>query len=523
MSAFDLATGRLRWKTLVCSSQTEVNMFGNRNSEFASAPLCYEGGCLFGATNLGLNFSARADDGSLRWIRSYPIIQIPQSRMRARQRNLPWANNPPVVVDGKVILTPNDSPSALCLDAETGRLVWSLSHEYRDPTRSSTYPFDLRWFLGVVDGQAWFSGQAVVRVAIETGQSQLVASPPVLGMPNPDDVRNLPQPLLTRDLICFSSVSGGFVVLDLDGRLVDAPQLRSPHIELGNLIAEGGILVSGGPLSVSAYYDIDALLTRARVTMEAAPDDLGAALVYAELLAARPHPSVTQLEAAVSRFDELLERCEAADQGAVSAVALRARAGLYHKLRQLALVVRSLGRSDEALRHQSRALELAHDLWRANVLEESDVIRLTIALHDDAASDDATRRTMLERLERLHGASDFAFGGGLPAKVGLFVLMQRYAGLEASDASGEGRVAILRRMLVEHGSARLPASSGDDATGRNFAIRELTQLKARLGKAVYAPYEAEASKLLADAAKDAGKLQVVLEQYPTSEAAGSAL
>ncbi|MCB9892052.1 MAG: PQQ-binding-like beta-propeller repeat protein [Planctomycetes bacterium] len=522
LSAFDLRTGRLSWKTLVCSSQTEVNMFGNRSNEFASAPLCYENGCVFGATNLGLCFSARVDDGSLRWLRSYPIISIPQSRMRPLLRELAWANNPPVAVDGRVIMTPTDSPSALCLDAEDGRILWELAHDYPDRTTRS-FPYDLRWFLGVVDGQAWFAGQALVRVAIEGGSARLVASPEALGMATPDDARSIPRPLLTENFVYFSSVSGGLVVLDLDGKISDAPRLKAPHIELGNLLSQGGILVTTGPQSVSAYYDIDALLARARQAMETASDDLAPALFYAELLASRPHPSITQLEAAVTRFRDLIAKSSDGAAGGSLPIALRAKAGLYRKLRQLARVARDLGRTEEAKRHRNEAMSIARELWRANALDESDLIRLSIEVYDDAATEPEVRESILDRLEREHGTSVYAFGGAARSRVGLFVLMRRYANLEAADTDGTGRLALLRRILVEYGDARLPGSSDEDETGRNFAIRQITTLEERFGEKIYAPYEKEARTLLASADKDKGKLQVVLEQYPTSSAARDAL
>ena len=35
------ATGETRWRSLVCSSQGEVNMFGNSRREYAASPLHY--------------------------------------------------------------------------------------------------------------------------------------------------------------------------------------------------------------------------------------------------------------------------------------------------------------------------------------------------------------------------------------------------------------------------------------------------------------------------------------------------
>ncbi|MFQ5505694.1 MAG: PQQ-binding-like beta-propeller repeat protein, partial [Planctomycetota bacterium] len=86
VSAFDLETGAHRWSSLLLSSQIEVNMFGNAHAEFAASPLAYSNGRVYGCTNLGATFSVRADDGSIEWLQSYPIIRIPRARMLPQDR-----------------------------------------------------------------------------------------------------------------------------------------------------------------------------------------------------------------------------------------------------------------------------------------------------------------------------------------------------------------------------------------------------------------------------------------------------
>lgn len=521
--AFDIHSGALRWKTLVCSSQTEVNMFGNRSNEFAGAPLAYDSGVIFGATNLGLCFAARADDGSMRWMQEYPIISIPRSRMRPRLRDSQWANNPPVIADGKVVLTPTDSHDALCLDVETGAVSWRLPYEVIDRAKREVYR--MRWLLGVIDGQAWFSGQAIVRVDLKTGLVRLVASPEKLGMGPPfDDSGSIPRGLLTNDRLYYLSATGGLVVLDHDGQVRMDVNTRTHHVEIGNMLSKSGVLVTARPQAVHAYYSIDELLARARSAAEADPTDPALALAYAELLGASPRPTAQQLEAAARRFRGVLDRIEAKEMGPASAIALRAKSGLYRKLRSLSKARQDLGRIDQARALQSEALALARELWRADALDESELIQYSVELLGSSATDAPMTARILDALEREHGRSEFEIGDDTKVKVGLFVLARRYTDLEvtAADEPAE-RLAILRRILVEYGDALLPGTADGSVTGRSFAMRNIAALVDRHGKAIYAPYEDQARTLVEAAGGDRGKLQVVLEQYPTSESASLAL
>ena len=63
IGAYELRTGNLRWRRLVCSSQQDVNMFGNARSEFTSSPLSLHEGILYGAANLGVAFALEAEIG----------------------------------------------------------------------------------------------------------------------------------------------------------------------------------------------------------------------------------------------------------------------------------------------------------------------------------------------------------------------------------------------------------------------------------------------------------------------------
>ena len=82
LSAYNLKNGKPRWRTLICSSQLEVNMFGNARIEYAATPVAMHEGTLYGTTNLGLNYAADAATGRVKWCSTYPVIPLPRTRLR---------------------------------------------------------------------------------------------------------------------------------------------------------------------------------------------------------------------------------------------------------------------------------------------------------------------------------------------------------------------------------------------------------------------------------------------------------
>jgi len=262
VAAFDLETGNRKWKTLVCTSQIEANRHGNAYQEFAASPLAFSDGSLFGASHLGLCFSLRVDDGSVRWLRKYPIVPLPVSdrwsrrgfgRRRARLRVLNWANNPPAVAEGVAVFTPIDSDYALALDTKNGRVLWRLP--YVLAVRETNAQLGFRWLLGVRDGQAWFSGQAICRVPLrgpEAGTPYLFALP--FGDYRGDMTSEIPRGFMTAKHVFFASPSAGLVVYDKDGKVVpkgDLPETE-PRIN-GNLMTSGGVMFAVRAGTIQAF------------------------------------------------------------------------------------------------------------------------------------------------------------------------------------------------------------------------------------------------------------------------------
>ncbi|MAE76230.1 MAG: hypothetical protein CMJ85_05095 [Planctomycetes bacterium] len=517
ISAFEAKTGRLRWRTLVCSSQIEVNMFGNAQTEYAASPLAYSDGVLYGSSNLGVCFAVRADDGSVRWLQSYPTIPIPRARMRISNRPVYWANNAPVVAEGMLVTTPIDSRDALAMDTATGELAWRLPYHIRDGGRTQRY--SLRWLIGVRDRAAWFSGEGILAVPLDgRTPAKTIATPATLGAYG--DGNRAPRAVMTKNHIYTMSPNGGLRAIDYRGN-VHGEDRRVPELnEVGNLCSSGGVLCTVRPGMVTAYYDIDQLLRRARNAAQRQPDDPQRALAWTELLAARRATTAADLAQIVERFGRVLELCVHAGNGPNSPTMLRTKSGLFRHLRDLGNALETT-RPDVAAGHRRYAVQIGQQLWAAGALAAKDLVRFHVGLFDHYEGNNPSMCTLLlDQLERHHSGVSYKFRGGAETRVGLFVVQKRLSSLGQSRATE--RIALLRRLIVDFSNDRMP---GRDQrwTGRAFGIAGIRDLLRRHGRKPYAPYEEEATRLLHAGGSDESRLQLILDHYPCSETAPRAL
>lgn len=117
VEALDAATGRTRWRAQVG---------GN-----ASAPLLWQNGWLFVATEQAMLFALRASTGEVLWKQAIGATSLVQ----------------PAAGDERVYVIPNDG-RVLALAVETGTRVW----EARLPAEATTLtPLDDRVFVGCAD------------------------------------------------------------------------------------------------------------------------------------------------------------------------------------------------------------------------------------------------------------------------------------------------------------------------------------------------------------------------------------
>ncbi|MCH7664209.1 MAG: PQQ-binding-like beta-propeller repeat protein, partial [Chloroflexi bacterium] len=99
---------------------------------FSSTPLVKEG-IVYHCTNAGVVAAVDARTGDIRWLTRYP--QNKNALDNFSSPGLVWRNEPPLVRGNKLFVTPVDSSFLLCLDTETGRILWVTTRN-----RDSSWP-----------------------------------------------------------------------------------------------------------------------------------------------------------------------------------------------------------------------------------------------------------------------------------------------------------------------------------------------------------------------------------------------
>jgi outer membrane protein assembly factor BamB len=157
--AFDLMTGRLKWATWVCSGQVEQTMFGEHAIEPMTSAVVVSEGKVFHCTSLGAIAALDAKTGAPLWVTGYEQVEIkPPKGYFPVYRVLGWANNPPLVSDRSLVVTPMDSDLCLAYDVDTGERRW----RYPRDTLDRRGP--LEYMVGAENGKVVFSGRRRVQV-----------------------------------------------------------------------------------------------------------------------------------------------------------------------------------------------------------------------------------------------------------------------------------------------------------------------------------------------------------------------
>ncbi|HVY62768.1 MAG TPA: PQQ-binding-like beta-propeller repeat protein, partial [Planctomycetota bacterium] len=242
--ACDAATGKLLWKRFLGSAQMELTMFGEPAREpFAMQP-AERNGIVYCCSGMGTIIAASALTGDVEWEVAYDTIPIEPARTYyAVMRDLVWRNEPPLVADGTLVVTPIDSDKAYAFDAATGELRWSF-----DGRQTS-----MRRLLGVDAGKAIFQGDRILAQDIRTGKR-------VLEFPRD---AGFGEEETGRGLIC-----GGVALVPLSTRVARVDLRRGERLaelpiaggirDSGALLYLGKDLITVNPQRASVYQTISA-------------------------------------------------------------------------------------------------------------------------------------------------------------------------------------------------------------------------------------------------------------------------
>lgn len=207
------------------------------------------GGCI-----VAVNSATR----SLAWASSYARSATGQGPAAGGDlSNMPIQRGDPcpVVATGRVLVTPVDADSLLCLDARTGDLEWQL------PTRGRMR------VAGVVDGRVIVTTAAAVEALdLETGRS-------AWRWPCPAGVHPSGRGILTGDSLLLPLDSPEVVEIDLaDGSVRGRSRARGGAIP-GHLVPHRGEIVSRGIDSLDVFHQEAVLEDRIETASRSDPAD----------------------------------------------------------------------------------------------------------------------------------------------------------------------------------------------------------------------------------------------------------
>jgi len=504
IAAYDLQTGVPKWRRLVCSSQQDVNMFGNARMEFASSPLCLHGGVLYGATNLGVAFAVDALSGRLRWITSYDVVHMPESRLHGQaDRQVFFANNPPVVNDGIVCMTPLDSQFALGLDIDSGTINWRL-------------PFDaqvggienrVQWLCGAIDDEFILSGVGIVAVKARP-EDNFGTTAIYRQMVRPDQIGGRRFGMLPAR----AAVTEDHVWVPTRDKVLAFDRSGQPHEKLpitpidgykpGNLMLVDGVMVSLRNNNFDLMIDSRAMLERSQVEARNAPNSPDALLRLATLQdALLNNASTVQDRKAVQElYRRGLEACIAKGLPKSHPTRLALQRELFNQAQAVATTAaRNL--SPDTLQLLVAARKLAPDLdkW----------LQVQVQVLAQSRRDRDRFLTELTVLEQHAPSARMPLP--LEMSVAAFVLWQRAIAHEYKPAEAAD---LWQRLLEQFGDERL----GTDRAA-TVAEDQLSRLIKTHGKDAYGAIAKRADAALSAAGEDEEALRSLTSRYPNSEAA----
>lgn len=156
VACFSQATGRMIWRTSVCSSQAMNDFSGVEQS---TDLLALGSGAVFFNTNVGVVAALEQHDGRIRWLRRYSRGGVGADNNRAvavSRREVPCLYH-----RGAVVVAPGDAAGLFALDSSTGATLWSTHEAY-----------DVEHLLGAANGMLVASGRRLWMFDIATGATR---------------------------------------------------------------------------------------------------------------------------------------------------------------------------------------------------------------------------------------------------------------------------------------------------------------------------------------------------------------
>lgn len=347
----DSSDGRVVWQQPIGGFRVSVGDSHNRVSHLL---LTAGGGRLFLTTDHGLIISLDAFDGRLEWAITYETRTDESSATLSdpQQKGI----RPAMFFNGWLIVAPNDSDYAYCIESDSGRMKWRypyLNQSGKDLPDLMRREHDAgqrtenqwRHLLGVAPGgyagRLIVSGKSLVAIDLESGHKVWQTPRTAFGR----GVLAGDQVLLPgRTTIDVCSQSTGQLIRTIPLETVDSSQG-------GNLTIASGMLLVAQPNQLAAYSEFSRLKQQIESELTLQQNNSHLLIQLGELEVADG-----MLERAKAAFEKVVETAKKEDPG--YATARRKLSGLFDEAGQS-----SFEKSDfhEAIDQWQQSLLMADD------------------------------------------------------------------------------------------------------------------------------------------------------------------
>lgn len=262
--ALNPATGELSWQQQIGHVENST-ILGDSLRRMVGASPSYADGVLVCPTTAGAVVAIDVATRRLLWGIEYSHDRNRFARFDGRigRYGDRWADGTATIAEGKVVLTPPDSPDFHCLDLTTGKAVWPAKRRE-----------DLLFIAGVHEG-----------TIVLVGKSKIVGLKLASGEPAWDEIAiDLPsgRGLLDKAHYYQPTVSGKLLVVDLAGGKIEETFTTSKP--LGNLATYQDDIISLNDESLAAYPRTDRLEAKIAAALARDPQDPWALARRGELL-----------------------------------------------------------------------------------------------------------------------------------------------------------------------------------------------------------------------------------------------
>ncbi len=486
--AIEPETGKILHKTLLVSSQQELNMFGRPAREAVGSVISAGNGNLYFLTNLGV-FACVHPNGDILWLYKYARIpvEVPQQSLyRTVYRDIGWMNGPVVLTGNSILFAPIDSLNLYCLDASTGMFKWQSPQNGKQS-----------YLLGISQNKVVIGGNSIKLLDIETGKN--VGNFSLMG----DIVTGLG---LFSGNYLYCPGTAGLYQFDLEKNTVEIKTNWPANArgKPGHLITSDAVVVYATIDSIIVYYDWEIIAGQMekKVQIQAsAADYLRLAGIY--------HQRIKQnkdfQEKAILMYIKALEK-----SNTDSPYYILAQQGLLQIYLQLAREAENIGNWDMAHSYYQKALPLV------GLPEQAIAIWLQEYYFYRIKKDIPLQIQTLETLYKQYGQESYFFAEKTAtAFVGLYAIEQ-LAQIYIENGQAENAINWLQKALFVYSHKQYLNTPVVKWAQQNIAI-----VIQKYGREVYQKYDNEAKQTYENIQKNSSnlpaQLQKIIEQYPNAQ------